>query len=309
MRYLILTITAFVIISSLSHSAEAQILNRLKKKAQQAAAQKAEEKMTEQIQKAAEQMVEKSWNSIFGEIHADSTGKLPFIMNSNVTTEKEYQFDTITTMEIQTTKKNGETEPPLIMDMHFNTNKMYTGTAFSSEEMKKEDGDLFIIYDFNNSAMLMLMSNDNNKFSFAYDWKQALATMNDSLEAHQREAENWDETDKWQGYTKIGHKTILGYNCDGYQSQSENEEVEIWVTGEAEYGMNSLFQAQTNARQIKGIVPENYPYGMMLELTSKDLGSGETTTMKVTDINKNADVRYVMADYPTMSLGTKAPKN
>lgn len=309
MRYLIVIVSAILMVSTLSHSAEAQILNRLKKKAQEAAARKAEEKIAEQIQKAAEQMVEKSWNSIFGEISADSAGQVPFTMNSNVTTEEEYQFDTITTMEIQTTKKNGKTEPPVIMDMHFNSNEMYTGTAFSSEAMKKEDGELFIIYDFNNSAMLMLMSNDNNKFSFAYDWKQALAAMNDSLEAQQKEAVNWEETDEWQGYTKIGNKTILGYNCDGYQSQRENEEIEIWVTQEAENGMNSLFQAQTNARQIKGIVPENYPSGMIMELTSKDLDSSETTIMKVTDINKNAQVRYVMADYPTMSLGTKAPEN
>jgi hypothetical protein len=40
-----------------------------------------------------------------------------------------------------------------------------------------------------------------------------------------------------------------------------------------------------------------------MELTSTDKRSGEKMIMKVTDINERANVRYVMADYPTVSLG------
>jgi hypothetical protein len=303
MKYLIMLLTAGLMSVTFSTDAEAQLLNRLKKKAQDAAENKAEEKIAERVERAAEQMVERSWNSVFGEMPEDSTSdrQLPFMRSSNVTTEDEYNFDTVTTMEIETIRENGESDPPVIMNMHFSENEMYTGTQFESEEMKKEEGDLFIIYDFKNSAMLMLMSSEEDNFSFAYDWEQ---TLNDarSDSATQHEV-NWDETDEWQGYTKIGNKNILGYDCDGYRSETENENIEIWVSRDADFGMNNFFSANANAKQIKGKIPENYPQGMVMEMNSEDLRSGDKTTMKITDINKNAQVTYVMADYPIMSLG------
>jgi hypothetical protein len=287
-----------------SIDAEAQLLNRLKKKAQQAAENKAEQKISERVERAAEQMVERSWNSVFGEMSQDSTSglRLPFAMNSNVTTEDEYHFDTITTMEIKTTRKNGESDPPVIMKMHFNENEMYTGTKFEGEEMNKEDGDLFIIYDFKNSAMLMLMKNNEEQFSFGYDWKQALEHTEQAKD--ENDDIDWDEVDEWQGYTKIGTKNILGYSSDGYRSESESENIEIWVSRDADFGMNNLFSANANAKQLKGKIPENYPQGMLMEMNSKDLKSGDTTTMTVIDIKKNAQVKYMMSDYPTMSLGS-----
>lgn len=302
MRYLIVILTVGLLLPAFG-TAEAQILKRLKKKAEEAAAQKAEEKVAEQIQQAAEQMVERSWSSIFGEIEPDSTGRLPFLQNSNVVTEDEYHFDTITTMEIQTTNKDGKSDPPTIMDMYFNTDEMYTGTSFSNEEMKKEDGELFIIYDFKNSAMLMLMANEKNKLSFAYDWNHAMDMVDDSAYVEK------DQQQEWPEYTKIGTKNIMGYSCDGYKTQTENEDFEIWVSREAEYGMNQLFRAQTNAKQIKGTVPDNYPNGMIMEMVSRDIDSGDVTKMQVTDIKKNARVRYVMADYPAMSLALQKPEN
>lgn len=311
MKYLLSTITSVLFLSMLSYDANAQILNRLKKKAQEAAAQKAEQKITEQVQQAAEQMVERSWNSIFGEISDDSLsgGRLPFMTNSNVTTEEAYNFSTIATMEIETVNEDGKSDPPVIMEMHFNENEMYTGTRFNSEEMKKEDGELFLIYDFKNSAMLMLMNNDKDKFSFAYDWKQALENAENMPDDQSEEEINWDEVNEWQGYTKIGQKEILGYSCDGYQSESEDETIEIWVSRDADFGMNSMFKANANAKQMKGKIPDDYPYGMMMEMTTEDLDSGEKTIMKMIDIQDDANITYTMADYPKMSFGQMTEKN
>lgn len=303
MKFLITLLTVGFLSTTFSIDAEAQILNRLKKKAQDAAERKAEEKLSEQVEKAAEQMVERSWNSVFGQLPDDSASarKLPFSMSSNVTTEDEYSFTTITTMEIQTIDNNGESEPPLIMSMHFNDDAMYTGTKFEGEEMEKEEGELFLIYDFHNSAMLMLMQNEEDKFSFAYKWNQAYA---DSVETSQDV--DWEEIDEWQNYQKIGTKTILGYECDGYRSETETENVEIWVSRNADYGMNNLFQANANAKQLKGKIPEDYPQGMLMEMKTEDLENDETIIMKTIDIKKDANVTYSMSDYPTMSLGLQA---
>lgn len=308
MRYLIVMLIAGFISATVTVDAEAQLFNRLKNKAKEAASQKAEEKLSEQVERAAEQMVEDSWNSVFGEMSTDSGsfGGMPFSMNSNVTTEDAYHFDTITTMEIIAEKSDGTSEPPVTMDMHFNEGEMYTGTRFSSEEMKKENGDLFIIYDLKNSAMVMLMENEKDKFSFAYDWKQALELSEDIGQSEQEEDINWDEVDEWQGYTKIGTRNIQGYECDGYRSENNEGVMEVWVTRDESLGMHNMFKANNNAKQVRGKIPENYPYGMMMEMTSEDLKSGDKTVMRVTDISKNAQVSFTMSDYPTMSLGGKS---
>lgn len=301
MRYTI-TILATVFLAGLfTIDAEAQIMNRLKDRAKKAAADKAEEKVAEQVEKA----VERSWNAIFGEMITDSTNRnrIPFSISSNVKTEDTYQFNTITTMEIRTVNKDEEQEPPVIMNMHFNKDGEYTGTKFESEEMKQEDDDLFVIYDFKNSAMLMLMDNEDEKFSFAYDWQQSFESAEeDSL--FDEEA-NWENVEEWQDYKRIGSKTIQGYQCDGYRSENDNEIVEVWVTRDAELGMNNLFKANANAKQMKGKIPEDYPYGMIMEMQMENLNNGEKTTMEVTDIDENANIRYAMDDYPAMSLGNK----
>lgn len=302
MRYLMLLLIASLMSVTFTIDAEAQLFNRLKDKAKEAAAEKAEEKLSEQVEKAAQQAVEDSWNSVFGDISADSaSGGVPFSMDSNVKTEDAYHFDTITTMEIETIKKDGKSDPPVIMDMHFNTTKMYTGTRFSGEEMKREDGDLFIIYDFKNSAMLMLMENEKDKFSFGYEWEQTL----ENAEAGQGEEVDWDDVDEWQGYTKIGSKNIQGYECDGYRSENSDRVVEVWVSRDESLGMHNMFKANANAKQVRGKIPEDYPYGMMMEMTSEDQQSGDKTIMQVTDIKKNVQVTYAMSDYPTMSIALK----
>jgi hypothetical protein len=156
--------------------------------------------------------------------------------------------------------------------------------------------------------MLMLMSSDDDKFSIAYDWKQAVDLTNDSLIAKEEEV-NWDEANNWHGYSRIGQKNIAGYSCEGYQSQNDEIKTEIWVTRDEGYGMGNMFRANSNTKQLKGKLPEDYPYGMVMEMVSEDLESGDKTIMRVTDIQKNADVNYKMADYPALSLSQKMAEN
>lgn len=312
MRILTSCITLVLMLCTLSVSAEAQLLNRLKKKAKDAAAQKAEEKLSEAVERKAEQMVEKSWSNIFGEWDEDSTSfgfPSMFSMNSNVTTEEEYRFNTITTMEIKTIDKNGKSEPPILMKMHFNDNEMYTGTSYENEEMQKENGNVFIIYDFKNSAMIMLMSSDEDKFSFAYDWKQAMQMADkyqqeqEGAEDSEEEGQEMDEDEMWDGYSKIGTKNIAGYSCEGYRSENDQTVTEIWVTEEADFGMQRMFQANANTKYLRGKIPSDYPQGMMMAMESKNLDTGEQMLMQVTEVDQNANVSFSMSDYPTMSLG------
>jgi hypothetical protein len=147
--------------------------------------------------------------------------------------------------------------------------------------------------------MLMLMENEDNKFHFGYKWDQQ-AIENDTLT---QDDADWDELEEWHGYEKIGSKSILGYACEGYRSETDEETVEIWVTREEDFGMSQLFKTQANAKQMRGKIPDEYPYGMIMEMKSENSNTGEQMTMEVTDIKKNENISYVMADYPPMSLG------
>lgn len=310
------SLIAVLMLSFTFNSAEAQLLKRLKKKAQDAAENKVEEKLAAEIERKAAEMVEKSWDSIFGDLEEGSEEGMRssiFNLSSNVTTEESYLFNTITTMEIETIKEKGKSEPPVIMEMHFNENEQYTGSKFSGEGMNNREGqgEVFIIYDFKNSAMVMLMESEEDKFSFAYDWQQ-VAEQSELMNSNEENGEEYDlendDSDPLKGYSKIGSKDIAGYSCEGYRSENEHTITDLWITDEANFGMPNMFRANTNAKHLRGKVPSDYPTGMLMEMESRDLKSGDKTIMRVTDIKKNLNVTYTMSDYPAMSLGNK-PKN
>lgn len=154
--------------------------------------------------------------------------------------------------------------------------------------------------------MLMLMNNKNERFSFAYDWKQALAKVEALADSQYTENQNRDNIEEWNGYSNIGTKNILGYPCDGYRSENDEQITELWITRDAEVGMYNLFRANASTKQMKGKIPDEYPRGMIMELTNEDQKSGEKTIMTVTNIKKDAKVSYAMSDYPAMSFSPKA---
>jgi len=285
----------------LAETVDAQLRDRLRNRAQQAAEDRMEERISRELEKAAEQMVDHAWESIFGDGIISESGErrtIPFSLNSNVTTEENYFFDVVTSMEIVMTDADGNTEPPFTMKMHFHENELYTGTSFAGEEMDLEDGEVFIIYDLKNSAMIMLMESEDGKFSFAYDWSQLIVPEDESVLEDDPE-----EFEEWEGFTHIGSRSILGYHSEGYELRDDSSVTEFWVTRDAAYGMVNMFQAHANAKQLQDAFPEDYPHGMLMEMTSEELESGEKTIMRITEIQKNANVTYSMNDYPIFGFG------
>ncbi len=283
--------------------ASAQVLKRLQQKAADAVERKVEQKVDEKIEQLADRLVNNSFDAIFGDWESNADGtprKSPFALGGNVAREDVYSFDTVVTMEIETIKANGASEGKAEMLMHMNNDAQYTGTRFTSDDMRKSNSDVFIIYDFKNESMLMLMDSEGSKMSIGYKWTDALAVIEDEVAS---EDINWDETEVWNGYKNIGTRTISGYSCDGYEYEDDNATMQIWVTRDLDIGWHSMFGANANSKQLKGRIPNDYPAGMMMELTSANKKNGEKAVMKVTDVNKRANVRYMMADYPTVSLG------
>jgi len=304
MRELIAFLIVTLVSMAFASTADAQIFNRLKERAKNAAENKVEEKLGNEIEKAAERAVEKTWRSIFGdEFGSEGDGiNVSFAMNSNAVTEEVYRFDVITTMEVETIQKNGSSDGPMVMKMHFNEAEAYSGTKFSGDQIDMSEGDMFMIYDLKNESMVMLMENEDGKFSFAYDWKQARMLAQDFEETSADSDYDDEDIEEWENFEEIGTKTIAGLECRGYRSENEDSVMEYWVTRDEDLGIQKMLRINEQTKHLKGNVPANYPAGMLMEMTQEDLNSGEKMTMRVTDINKNASAAYTMSDYPAMSF-------
>lgn len=315
MRVILFFITSMLIFSVIPTSADAQLFNRLKDRAKKAAENKVEEKISNEVEKAAERAVERSWNSIFGDGFGSASGdsdgdsggsfNFPFKMNSNAATEDTYTFQVITTMEIESINQNGSTDEPVQMHMHFSDNGMYSGTKISGEQMEGENGDVFLIYDMKNESMVMLMDSEDGKFSFAYDWRQAkeLETMYAEMEESNAHSDEEFESEEWPDFERIGTKTIAGVETQGYKMEDEDEYMEFWLADDSKYGIQHILHANSETKAVKGKVPQNYPSGMLMEMVQENRNSGSKTTMRITAIDENANVTYLMADYPSMTYG------
>jgi hypothetical protein len=317
MRASILLVVSILLLSALPSTADAQLFNRLKERAKQAAEQKAEEKLSNEVEKAAERAVEKSWNSIFGDGFGSASGSedggfnLPFSMNSNAETEDSYTFQVVTTMLLEVEDSDGSREDPVEMQMHFNKDNLYSGTKISGSQMDEEDGEVCLVYDMKNESMVMMMESEDGKYSFAYDWKNAQDIGNMYADFEEMEDEYEEETADsemedtgWPELERIGTKTVAGIECQGYLMQDDTESTELWLTEDAEYGIQHILQINSATKAVNGkTLPDNYPTGMLMEMIQVNKDSGEKMTMKITDINENADVTYTMADYPAMSFG------
>jgi hypothetical protein len=279
-------------------AAQSQILKRLKNRVQQKVEDKVEQKVNRELDQAAEDMVEKSWNTIFGEGFGlqDSSG-FSYPLNSNVPTEELYQFDVVTTMEIQNFEPNGSRQQPIVMHMHINESAEYTGTRIVSDEMGNSEGEMFIIYDVKNGAMIMLLDTENGKQSLVYDWNLVAG-----IEG-QNPAGTEPDDETFPDLTKLGTRMIAGQRCEGYLAEDEFSKSEIWISPDQNAGFQSMFRVNPASHQLKGKVPENYPEGMVMEMTYEDLKSGHKTLLKVTDIDRSANVTISMSDYTKLSMG------
>jgi hypothetical protein len=313
MRSLVKCVPAIAILALLATRAESQILGRLQKKAQEAVEKKAEDKLNAKIDQLAQKMVDNSFSAVFGDSAASAPGgaanggssgrAAPFSLGGNAKTESQYKFDIVTSMEIETWRRDGASAGKALLKMHFNTAQPYTGTAIIDPNGKAPEGQPFIVLDAKNESMVMFMASDKNKFSIAYDWKDAQRVA--QANAQQAAPVNWDTVTVWRNYRKIGTKTIAGFSAEGYRSESPDGTAEVWISRDKRLGAGDMFAAGSSMKQLKGKMPNEMPYGMLLEMSSSNAGTGEKVSMKVTEINTSANVTYAMSDYPKMELGRK----
>jgi hypothetical protein len=79
-------------------------------------------------------------------------------------------------------------------------------------------------------------------------------------------------------HSKIGTKTIAGYSAEGYRTETADGNAEIWVAHDARLAVGNMFAANSNLKQMKGRVPDDYPQGMLIQMNAVNTKTGETVT-------------------------------
>ena len=297
-------------------TAPAQILRGIGRKATEAVERKANQKVDEKIDQAAQKLVDRSFDSVFG---ADDTGSgsssdgkpggssRVFSMLPNAPTEDHYDFDAVFTYEVETLRKGKPSDDKGLIVMHFNSDGKYTGTRIASAQAKKDDAEVFAIFDVKNESMVMLMTSDKEKMSIAYSWKEAARYSSNAPPASSGMQTTGTAVntapDKQITFSSLGKRTIAGYAAEGYKGENVDGDVEVWVSNDASLSYSRMMGASTSMKQMRGVVPGTYPAGMLLEVISTDRNSGDKGRMTIKSIDTKAKVRVDMSEYPRLGKG------
>jgi hypothetical protein len=313
----ILPITALLAMSATT--ASAQILRGIGRKAADAIERKTEQKIDSEIEKAAERLVERSFESMFG--GEDTTGSKNskgssrssrmFNLMPNAPTEDRYDFDAVFTYEIENYEGGKSNGDKALMMMHFNSAGKYAGTRFLAADKKKEDGELFVIFDVKNQSMVMLMESEKDgKMSMAYSWKDALKYADTTTpppaaaRPSGRQTPPAAATTPTATYSKLGSKNIAGYATEGYRYDTPDGTMDVWIANDPSLTYGRMMGAASSMKQVRGNIPQDHPVGMLMETVTVDKKSGDKGRMTVTKIQKNANVKVDMAQYPRLGKAT-----
>lgn len=267
-----------------------------------------EERVVQSLEARADKAVDESFDAMFGAIangtDAAQNGSLFSRMfdTSNITTLDEYNFDIAATFEIQALDRRGRAKKDEEMEMvfYYSANAPYTGTRMTSGAAAN-DGSAMIIYDFDNSLMLMLMESEGQRFSMPYNWGALTQDMSSAWAFD----EVPDADSVLPQFERIGSRRISGYDSQGYRARDETHITEIWVSNDVAPGIERIFQANRAMPMLNSSLPPGYPQGMLMELNAEDLETGETVVMRTKSIETDAGISYRMRDYPMMNLGAR----
>lgn len=293
-------------------SASAQ-LGGLRKRAADAVERKANQKIDQKIDQAAQKLVDKSFDSAFGAVEGAAGGGSSsggssggssriFSMLPNAPTEDRYDFDAVFTYEIENMPKGKPSKDDKgSMVMYFNSDGKYTGAKLGSAT-RKDDGEIFAIFDVKNESMVMLMTSDKKeKASMAYSWKDAKQYANTQAPKSGEVVTSAGAPSgnvKPMKFTSLGKKTIAGYSAEGYKGENEDGEAEVWVSTDPKLAYGRMMGASGSMKGMHGVMPGTYPAGMLMEVTSTDRKSGDKGKMTVKSIDTKANFKVEMSEYP-----------
>jgi phage major head subunit gpT-like protein len=156
---------------------------------------------------------------------------------------------------------------------------------------------MFMIADYKNKALIVLMSEKDQKYRTVMSMDPTLYNQSNDLK-NQSESVDWDNVTEWRGYKKLGKRTIMGYSCDGYAITNDIGKSEVWVTRDELFGIEHFFN--TGNMGMKSKFPSEMPYGMLVEMQAEDLKTGDKSVITLKEVKKGINQVIKVGDYPTL---------
>lgn len=220
-------------------------------------------------------------------------------LTGNVDYETDYSFDAYVQMEISNYKKNGNLDDQVLYDNHVNKTKADYAMVFKDGKDRST-----IIFDTENSAMLILTDSDGEKTGFATTIDpEAMADLAENYA--EEEVEEDPEVLNAYNIKKTGKtKDILGYKCDEYLMEDESTEVHMWVA--EKLGKEMRKEWMNNQQTFGAMFMHAYALnGMVLEYDLLDKDNGKKTIMLVKEIDLNHQHSLSTDGYTVMSMRMK----
>ena len=262
---------------------EAQLLNRLKRKAERAAEKKVEEEFDKALAKKVDEEFEKDSThrdgGEFGGYDRTESAMADAIAGkymdqfdmSDVELPESYEFELTIAYEIQT-----EDEDPVNMSFVIAPEgEKYMGfTGFSQDEEFE-----YMVWDLERNVFVMYQEQDGKKSlmklpNFA---SIAEADQEKQMEASEMEIRKTGET-----------KTILGYSCEKYIIEDDKTYGEAWIAADFPYSYERFSALVSTQMKTPGYSELSEQQGYALEmLTREKKKKAQTTVIKVIDIDES----------------------
>jgi hypothetical protein len=204
--------------------------------------------------------------------------------------EPSYEFQHAVHVDISSSDKKGET---FDQDMIMYSNDEGGQGAFVMSMEQEGAQESVAIFDFEKKQMITLVDASGMKMAMVMKMDPA---------AYQSDEET-TSTEDTPEYTKTGRsKEILGYTCDEYLMEDEEQSTQLWMSREVVVDLFQAFSAYAMQNEKQSAPsPQTEMSGTMMEMTSTSKKhSKEKTTWKVTKIEKDVDTSISTEGYSVM---------
>ncbi len=244
---------------------EAQFLKKLKEKVEK----KVEHAVTENISNKAAREADKSLNKMWDTKLKNSP--IPMGANRVDISEVPQSYDFNWEYQLNMETKDG------------NINMTYLlkeDAPYFGMRMPQAEG-MFMVLDMNNKLSIMYFSSGENNF--------ITASKIDDLMSNEEETNPYKDTE----LKKIGTKNILGYECQGFEAETEEHKFTFYLTQEAPISFANMYSAE------KSNIPKGWNANWLEE------GDALMMEMQMVDkknANRNANMRCTSLEKKSFSI-------
>ncbi len=314
-------IFGMLLLLSFSTAISAQgFLERVAKKAAQKAEEKAEERVDKKIEDQIDKELDKTEEALEGDKEdakqsdaneqqrdqkrMNALMKKMGVSTSPVPIAEKYEFSSKMKMHYENLDSDGNVEDKGDVITYISPGKRDFAYEFMSGSPEHHEGPAkgVFIMDYANEATVILSEENGEKTGVVYGLK---------FFGEEQQADEEDYVDDYEDNNEIDYmnknvrktgrtKDILGYKCEEYAYDTEEDEGSFWVAKNLDRNAKDVFSAIFKSSL--------YGYGVfdgvLMESRNRDKSSGEVTTMEVTEIDNDAKVEFTTNDYELTNLGS-----